>query len=91
MSTLSTIWENTDGCSEQYRCTTALYLMSVLYQLHSIIFYQVISAPLHSKEVFDGLNDIYKRYMYQLMSTVQIPGSKIFDTQILMHYFTPKN
>ena len=26
---LSTIWENTDGCSEQYICASALYLMSV--------------------------------------------------------------
>ena len=24
MSALSTIWENTDGCAEQYRCDTAL-------------------------------------------------------------------
>ena len=27
MSKLSTKWENTDGCAEQYRCSTALYLM----------------------------------------------------------------
>ena len=29
-STLSTIWENTDGCAYQYRCACALYPMSVL-------------------------------------------------------------
>ena len=28
-STLITIWENTDGCAEQYICASALYLMSV--------------------------------------------------------------
>ena len=27
-STLSTIWENTDSCAEQYICSTSLYLMS---------------------------------------------------------------
>ena len=26
-STLGTIWKNTDGCAEQYRCASALYLM----------------------------------------------------------------
>ena len=26
-TSLSTIWENTDGCSDQYRCASALYLM----------------------------------------------------------------
>ena len=36
-STLSTIWENTAGCAEQYRRASALYLMSVLSQCFSII------------------------------------------------------
>ena len=64
MSTLSTIWENTDGCAEQYRCASALYLMSVFYQCHSIIIYWGISTPGNGKEVFDGLNFIDKRYIY---------------------------
>ena len=58
MSTLSTIWENTDGCAEQYRCATTLYLMSVLSQRHPIIFDWGISAPGHGREVVDGLNAI---------------------------------
>ena len=90
MSALRTIWENTDGCAEQYRCATALYLMSVLSQRHSIIFDWVISAPGYGKEVFDSLNDIEKRYMYKLTSTVQLPGSKIFDSHILMNSCTHK-
>ena len=39
----------------------------------------------------DGLNAIGKRYMYQLMSNVQLPGFKRFDSQILMHSCTLKN
>ena len=39
----------------------------------------------------DGLNYIEKKYMYQLMSTVQLPGSRTFDSQILMYSCTPKN
>ena len=74
MSELITIWENTDGCAEQYICATALYLMSVLSQSHSIIFDQDIIALGHGKEVVEGINAIDKRYMYQLMSTVQLPG-----------------
>ena len=31
-SSLSTIWENTDGCAEKYRCASALYLISVMYR-----------------------------------------------------------
>ena len=70
---LSTIWENTDGCSEQYRCASALYIMSAMYQCYSIITYRGISAPGHGKGVVDGINYIDKRYIYQLMSNIQLP------------------
>ena len=33
---LSNIWENTDGCAENYRCDTALYLLSILSQAFNI-------------------------------------------------------
>ena len=59
--------------------------MSVLSQSHSIIFDRGISASVNGKEVVDGLNAIDKRYMYQLMYTVQLPGSKIFEKKIIVH------
>ena len=70
MSALSTILENTDGCAEQYRCASALYIMSVVYQCYSVIIDRGISAPRHGKEVVNGINTIDKRYIYQLMSNV---------------------
>ena len=33
----------------------------------------------------DGLNTIDKHYIYQFMSTVQLPGSIISDSHIQMH------
>ena len=73
-TSLIIIWENTDGCAEQYRCASALYLMSVMSQCDSIIIDRGISAPGHGKEVVYGLNAFDKRYIYQLMSTFQLPG-----------------
>ena len=61
---------NSDGCAEQYRCASALYLLSVLSQSHSIIIDWGISAPGHGKEVVHGLNAIDKQYMYKLMPNV---------------------
>ena len=84
-TSLSTIWENTDGCSEKYRCASALYLMSVISQTYSLIIDWGISAPGHGKEVIDGLNAVDKSYIYQLISKVQLPGSVIFDLQIKIH------
>ena len=54
-------------------------------QTYSIIIDRVISAPGHVKEVVYGLNDVDNRYIYQLMSKVQLPGSIIFDSQIEIH------
>ena len=59
--------------------------MSVMSQCYYIIINQGISAPRHGKEVVDGINAVDKRYIYQLMSTVQLPGSNIFDSKIQMH------
>ena len=55
-TSLSTIWENTDGSTEQYICASAMYLISVMSQTYSIIIDRGISAPGHGKEVVDGLN-----------------------------------
>ena len=68
--------ENNDGCAEQYRCASAIYLMSVMSKCYSVIIGLGISAPGHNKEVFDCLNAIDKRYIYQLMSNVQLLVSK---------------
>ena len=35
-STLSTIWENTDGCAEQNRCASALYLIMYSGEAHLV-------------------------------------------------------
>ena len=75
-SILCTIWENNDGFAEKYICASTLYFMSVMSQCYSIIIDRGISSPGHGKEVVDGLNDIEKCYIYQLMSNVQLPGSK---------------
>ena len=73
-SKLSTIWENTDGFAEQYICALALNLMSFMSQCYSIIIDGGISVPDNGKDVVDGINAIGRRYIYQLMSNVQLPG-----------------
>ena len=65
--------------------------MSVMSQTYPIIIDRGISAPRHGKEVVDGLNAVDKRYIYQLMSKVKLPGSVRFDSQIKMHTGTEKN
>ena len=54
-------------------------------QCYSIIIDRGIIAPVHVKYVVDGLNAVDKRYIYQLMSNVQIPGSNRFDSWMQIH------
>ena len=84
-NTLSTILENTDGCAEHYICATALCLMSMLSQTFSVIIDHSISAPEHGRKVVDGLNATEKRFLFQLISGVQLPGEKGYDTYTVMH------
>ena len=59
--------------------------MQFMSQCYSIIIDRGISAPGHGKEDVHGINDVDKRYIYQLMATVQLTGSNIFDSQLQMH------
>ena len=54
-------------------------------QCYSIIIDCCIITPRHWKEVVHGLNAVDKRYIYELMSKVQLSGSFRFDSQIKMH------
>ena len=54
-------------------------------QCYSIIIDRGISTHGHVKEVVDILNACDKRCIYQLMSTVQLPGSNIFYSQMQIH------
>ena len=65
--------------------------MSVMSQCYSIIIDQGISAPGHGKDVVDGLNDVDKRYIYQLIYIFQLPGSNMFYSHMQMHTGTLKD
>ena len=62
-----------------------------MFHCYSFIIDQGIIATGHGKEVVDGLNDVDKRYIYQLMSNVQLPGTNIFDSQIQIYTGNQKN
>ena len=59
--------------------------MSVMSQCYLVIIDRGINAPGNVKEVVDGLNAVNKRYIYQLISNVQLPVSNRFYSQIQVH------
>ena len=61
----------------------------MLSQAFSFIMDCGISAPVHVREVLYGLNATDKTSLLQLISTVQFPGAKGYETQITIHPGTP--
>ena len=63
VSGMSTVWEDTDGCANKYRCALTIYLMTVLSSSYGIIMYHAMNPPGHGKNVVDGLNATDKHYL----------------------------
>ena len=70
MSGLSTVWEDTDGCTKQYMCSLSVYLMNLLSSSYGIITDLAINAPGHGKNVVNRLNATDKRYFKGKMELV---------------------
>ena len=63
VSGMSTVWEDTDDSANQYRCALDIYLTTVLSYSYGIIMDSKVNAPGHGKNVVNGLNSTYKRYL----------------------------
>ena len=44
-----------------------------------------IIAPVHDREVVDGLKAIDRPFIFQLMSTVKLTDAKSYDMQMFMN------
>ena len=62
--------------------------MSILLQYFNIIIDRGISAPEYGQEVVYGLNATGEIFIFHLMSTLQLPGSKMFDTKMTVNTAT---
>jgi hypothetical protein len=67
------MFDHTDGCAKQYRCALALFLLSLLAQVHNIVIDRAVGAPGHGKDIVDGLNATDKRLLSEKMCMIEIP------------------
>ena len=72
---MSTVWENTYGCANKYRCDLAVYLMTMLSSSYGIIIYCSMNAPGHGKNDVDGINATVKWYFNGGMELIGKLGS----------------
>jgi len=73
MMRYGTMWDQTDGCSKQYRCSIAYYLLSFLSSTFVIDIDRGIDTPGHGKDVVDGFNAVQKRYLKSCLRSRATP------------------
>eukprot|EP00957_Ditylum_brightwellii_P135828 10360457-Ditylum_brightwellii.AAC.1 len=82
---VSTIWEEMDGCTKQYRCATACYLLFYISMEFNIVIDHAVGAPGHGKDVVYGLNAVDKAYLNKMMFRINNPGSKHTAKDMMAH------
>ena len=78
----NTMFENTDGCTKQYRCGTACFLLSLLAFTHQIVIDRAIGAPGHGKDIVDGLNATDKQFLSYKMCKIGLPEVNETDSRM---------
>ena len=56
-SLLTKMWDQMDGCANQYRCESDIYLLSCIYLEVYINIDREVGATGHGKDVVDGTNN----------------------------------
>ena len=72
---MSTIWEDTDGCDNKYRCALDIYLMAELSSSYGIIMDRTIILPYHVNNVVYIINATEKHYLNGEMEIIGKLGS----------------
>ena len=80
--------EETDGCAKQYRCASAINLLSMLPMKYNIVIDRAVGAPGHGKDVVDGLNALDERYLKQCMFRLLNPEQKRCENKMEYHSTT---
>ena len=58
-----TMWDQTDGCAKQYRCSIAYYMVSLISKSYQIVLDRSVDTPRHGEDVVGGFNASKKQYL----------------------------
>ena len=85
------MWDQTDGCANQYRCSIAYYLMSYLSKSYQIVLDRAVDTPGHGKDMVVGFNAAQKRYLVTCLRMRITPEKdKIDSKRMLVESMTEK-
>ena len=82
---LTSTWDHTNGCTKQYHCASAIYILSCHDLEISITIDRSEVSPGHGKDVVDGRGDRYK-WMLKL-SVAKLLNSKLIRDEPIFFKF----
>ena len=77
------MWDQTDGCAKQYRCSIAYYLMTYLSSSYKTVLDRAVDTPGHGKDVVDGFNAVQKRYLVTCLRMRSTPEKDKIDSKCM--------
>ena len=75
------MWDQTDGCAKQYRCSIAYYMMSYLSTSYQFFLDKSVDTPGHGKDVVDGFNAAQKGYLATCLRMRSTPEKDKIDNK----------
>ena len=77
------MWDQTDGCAKQYKCSIAYNLMYFLSKYYQIVLDRAIDTPVHGKDVVDAFNAVQKRYLATCLRMLSMPKVDTIDSKLM--------
>ena len=75
------MWDQTDGCAKQYKCSIAYYLMSYLSTSYQIVLDRAVDTPGHGRDVLGGFNAVQKLYLATCLRMRSTPEKDKIDSK----------
>ena len=77
------MWDQTDVCAKQYRCSIAYYRMYFLSKSYQIVLDRDVDTPGHGKYVVDGFNAVQKQYLATCLIMRSTPEVDNIDSKCM--------
>ena len=77
------MWDQTDGCTKQYMCSIAYYLMSYLSKSYQKFLDRAVDTPGHGNDVVDGFNAFQKKYLATCLRMRSTPEKDKIDSKCM--------
>ena len=77
------MWDHTDECKKQYRCSIAYHLMSFLSKSYQIFLERAVDTPGHGKYVVHRFNAVHKQYLATCLRMRSTPEVDNIDSKCM--------